>query len=59
MDLVLIFLLPTVHISHVIVESLLLTLIRKMVARNPCYEFPSILEQNDMLVYNSIYCLYI
>ena len=59
MDLVLIFLLPTVHISHVIVESLLLTLTKKMFARSPCYESPSILEQNDMLVYNSIYYLYI
>ena len=38
------FLLSTLHISHVIVESesLLLTLSMKMFARNPCYESPSI-----------------
>ena len=43
-------LLPTFYILHVIVEleSLLMTLSRKMFARNLCYESPSTPEQNDV-----------
>ena len=43
-------LLSTFYILHVIVEleSLLMTLSRKMFARNLCYEPPSTPEQNDV-----------
>ena len=44
-------LLSTLHISHVIVglESLLLTLSRKIFVGNQCYKSPSTLEQNDVI----------
>ena len=40
------------YISHVIIKSLLLILIRKMFARSPCYESASTLEQKT----SSFYC---
>ena len=50
-------LLSPLHISHVIIEleSLLLTLSCKMIARNPCYESPSTLEKNDVIELLSLF----
>ena len=56
-NLVLMSLLSTLHISHVIVGSLLLTLSRKMFARNPCYESSSTLEQNDVIALLSVFLI--
>ena len=49
MDVGLMSLLSTLYISHFNgeLESLLLTL--SMFAKNPCYESPSTLEQNDLI----------
>ena len=47
--------LSMLHISHIIVESLLLTLSRKIFARNPCYESPFTLEQNDVIALLSVF----
>ena len=47
----------TLHISHVIVESLLLILSRKIFARNSCYESPSTLEQNDVIALLSLFLI--
>ena len=49
MDVGLMSLLSTLHISHFNgeLESLLLTL--SMFAKNPCYESSSTLEQNDLI----------
>ena len=52
-------LLSPLHILHIIVEleSLLLTLSRKMFARNPCYESQSTLEQNDVIALLSLFLI--
>ena len=49
-------LLSTLHISHVIVKlgPLLLTLSRKVFAKNQCYESPSTIDQNDVIVQLSL-----
>ena len=39
----------SLHISHLIIMSLLLILIRKVFGRIPCYESPSTPEQNDVI----------
>ena len=52
-------LLLTLHISHVIVEleSVLLTLRKKMFVTNPCYKSPSTLEQNDIIALLSLFLI--
>ena len=50
-------LLSTLHISHVILESPLLTLSRNMFSRNLCYEFLSTLEQNDAIAPPSLFLI--
>ena len=49
----------SLHISHVIIKSLLLILIRKMFARSPCYESPPTLEQNDVIALLSFWTYFI
>ena len=57
MDVILMSFLSTFHISHVIVETLLLTLSRSMLARNPCDRSPSTLQQNDVISLVSLFLI--
>ena len=50
-------LLSTLHISHVILESPLLTLSRNIFARNLCYESLSTLEQNEAIALVSLFLI--